>query len=71
MDISSVAAEYRLTEREAETVKHALQGLTSKDIARRTDISPNTVRTHLRAIMIKMDCTTRVGIIREVVRELV
>jgi DNA-binding CsgD family transcriptional regulator len=56
-------ARFQLTEREVEAVRHLAEGLTSKEIAQRMSISPNTVKTFLRLIMIKMGVTTRSGVI--------
>jgi hypothetical protein len=38
-------------------------GLTTKEIAARIRISPNTVKSFLRSIMLKMGVTTRSGIV--------
>jgi DNA-binding CsgD family transcriptional regulator len=51
-----------LTQREQETVKLLLQGLTSKEIAVRMEISANTVKAFVRLVMIKMGVSTRSGI---------
>ena len=40
-----------------------LQGLTSKEIAVRMGISPNTVKAFLRLVMVKMGVSTRSGIV--------
>jgi DNA-binding CsgD family transcriptional regulator len=67
--LSGVAAltenskEYDLTHREREAVALLLQGLTSKEIATRMNISPNTVKAFLRLVMVKMDVSTRSGIV--------
>ena len=55
--------EYALTAREREAVALLLQGLTSKEIATRMSISPNTVKAFLRLVMVKMDVSTRSGIV--------
>jgi DNA-binding CsgD family transcriptional regulator len=55
--------EYDLTQREREAVALLLQGLTSKEIATRMSISPNTVKAFLRLVMVKMDVSTRSGIV--------
>ena len=39
-----------------------MQGLTSKEIAVRMKISPNTVKAFLRLVMVKMKVSTRSGI---------
>lgn len=54
--------EFALTEREIETVQLLVQGLTSKEIAARMKISPNTVKAFLRLVMVKMGVSTRSGI---------
>jgi DNA-binding CsgD family transcriptional regulator len=54
---------YRLTERESEILKGIAMGLTSKALAKRMNISPNTVNSFLRMIMIKLGVTTRAGMV--------
>jgi DNA-binding CsgD family transcriptional regulator len=57
-----VSAQFGLTHRECEAVDYLLQGLTSKEIADRMKISPNTVKAFLRLVMVKMKVSTRSGI---------
>lgn len=57
-----LAERFGLTQRECETVEYLLQGLTSKEIAVRMNISPNTVKAFLRLVMVKMRVSTRSGI---------
>lgn len=70
--LSSVTAltehckEYALTAREREAVALLQQGLTSKEIAARMGISPNTVKAFLRLVMVKMDVSTRSGIVARI-----
>jgi len=59
---SSLYERFALTQRECETVDHLLQGLTSKEIAARMNISPNTVKAFLRLVMVKMGVSTRSAI---------
>jgi DNA-binding CsgD family transcriptional regulator len=54
--------QFGLTQRECETVEFLLQGLTSKEIATRMNISPNTVKAFLRLVMMKMKVSTRSGV---------
>lgn len=54
---------FHLTAREREVSQYLLHGLTSKEIAARMAISPNTVKAFLRLIMVKMGVSTRSGII--------
>jgi len=57
-----ISQQFDLTQRECETVEYLLQGLTSKEIAVRMGISPNTVKAFLRLVMVKMKVSTRSGI---------
>jgi DNA-binding CsgD family transcriptional regulator len=65
--LSQLSQEFDLTVREQETVQLLLQGLTSKEIAARMDISPNTVKAFLRLVMVKMGVSTRSGIVGRIV----
>jgi len=62
MTSRELSERYALTQRECETVEYLLQGLTSKEIAARMKISPNTVKAFLRLVMVKMKVSTRSGI---------
>jgi DNA-binding CsgD family transcriptional regulator len=61
--IAEISQRYGLTARERETVEFLLEGLTSKEIAERMKISPNTVKAFIRLVMVKMGVSTRSGII--------
>ncbi|MGO8788973.1 MAG: helix-turn-helix transcriptional regulator [Terriglobia bacterium] len=63
LELANISNQYNLTNREIETMRLLLGGLTSKEIASRMKISPNTVKVFLRLIMMKMGVTTRAGII--------
>lgn len=65
--LSQISKQFDLTERERQTVELLLQGLTSKEIAARMSISPNTVKAFLRLVMVKMGVSTRSGIVGRVV----
>jgi len=60
--LAETLAQFDLTQREVETVEFLLQGLTSKEIGTRMNISPNTVKAFLRLVMVKMKVSTRSGI---------
>lgn len=49
-----------LTPREREILRHLAQGLTNKAIARALDISPETVKLHVRKILAKLKLSSRV-----------
>ena len=68
VDIDSIAQTFALTERERETVRLLFEGLTSKEIACRMNISPHTVNAFVRLIMVKMGVSNRSGIIGKIAR---
>jgi len=57
---------FHLTAREKEVAQLLSQGLTSKEIGVRMQISPNTVKAFLRLIMVKTGVTTRSGVLGKV-----
>jgi DNA-binding CsgD family transcriptional regulator len=62
--LAQVGEKFRLTTREQEVLLCLSEGgLTTKEIAARIGISPNTVKAFLHLIMIKMGVTTRSGIL--------
>lgn len=65
-DTWHLAEQFRLSQRERETVEYLLHGLTSKEIATRMNISPNTVKVFVRLIMVKMGASTRSGIVGKI-----
>ncbi len=65
--LSHVSEQFHLTHRECEIVRLLIEGLTSKEIASRMSISPNTVKAFLRLVMVKMDVSTRSGIVGKIV----
>ncbi|MEM8836697.1 MAG: HD domain-containing phosphohydrolase [Pseudomonadota bacterium] len=50
-----------LTAREAQVLSELAQGFSNKEIARRLDVSPKTVSTHLEKVFRKLDVQTRAG----------
>jgi DNA-binding CsgD family transcriptional regulator len=68
MDVSKVAERFHLSQREKETIGLLALGLTSKEIAVRMNISPNTVKTFFRLVMTKMGVNTRSGIVGKIAR---
>jgi DNA-binding CsgD family transcriptional regulator len=67
VSITEISEQFGLTAREQETVQFLLQGFTSKEIAQRMNISPNTVKAFLRLVMVKMNVSTRSGIVGRMV----
>ena len=62
------AEDFGLTRREQQMVELLIEGMTTKEIARTLTVSPNTVKSFLRLVMIKMGVTTRSGIVGKVLR---
>lgn len=56
---------FQLTEREIEVLMHLAKGLTNKEIGVRLGISEQTVKEHLKHIMEKTHCTTRTGVLMQ------
>ena len=61
--VAEMCEHFDLTTREMECVELLVKGLTNKEIAEQMDISPNTVRTFLRIVMLKLGVSTRSGIV--------
>ncbi|MGC2479478.1 MAG: LuxR C-terminal-related transcriptional regulator, partial [Candidatus Sulfotelmatobacter sp.] len=61
--IAEISERFGLTARERETVEFLREGFTSKEIAQRMNISPNTVKAFIRLVMVKMGASTRSGIV--------
>lgn len=59
---------FNFSRREKQAVELLLQGLSNKEIANRMSISPNTVNTFFRLIMIKMGVSSRSGILARMIR---
>jgi DNA-binding CsgD family transcriptional regulator len=65
--LSQVSQQFNLTGREQEALEYLVQGLSSKEIADRMNISSNTVKTFLRLIMIKMGVSSRMAVVRKII----
>lgn len=61
--INAVTAEYHLSDREQQALRGIAIGLNAKEMAEQMDISPNTVKSFLRIVMIKLGVGTRAGIL--------
>src|SRR5579884_4552631 len=60
--IFEIAVKYGLTKREQQALFGISTGLSNKEVAERMNISPNTVKSFLHIIMLKMGVTTRAEI---------
>ena len=67
--ISDVSLKFQLTTREQEVLRGISLGLSSKVMADRMKISPNTVKAFLRLIMIKMGVASRAGIVANILSQ--
>ena len=59
---------FHLTRRETEAASLLVEGLTNKEIAAHMQIAPNTVKAFLKLVMLKMDVSTRAGVVGKVIR---
>jgi DNA-binding CsgD family transcriptional regulator len=60
--IRDLALEHHLTPREQEALRGIALGLTTKELADKMNISPNTVKSFVRLIMVKLGVATRTAI---------
>src|SRR6266404_6884720 len=67
VSLSHVSQQFNLTQREREVLECLLQGLSSKEIANRMSLSPNTVKAFLRLIMIKAGVSSRSTMVAKIV----
>jgi DNA-binding CsgD family transcriptional regulator len=67
-NLESFAQKFRLTPRERETVDLLIQDLSTKQIASRMNISPNTAKAFLRSVMTKVGAENRTGIIGRILQ---
>jgi two-component system nitrate/nitrite response regulator NarL len=58
----------RLTPREREVLALVAGGTSNKGIARQLQVSPNTVKFHIAAILDKLDAATRAEAVAEAMR---
>jgi len=65
--LTEISKRFGLTPREQETALLLGEGLTSKEIATRMNISPNTVNSFVRLMMVKMNVSSRSAIIGRIV----
>jgi DNA-binding CsgD family transcriptional regulator len=65
--LSQVSKQFNLTRRERDALEYLLQGLSSKEIAHRMNVSPNTVKAFLRLVMIKMGVSSRSAIMAKII----
>lgn len=54
---------FSLTPRESDVTSLIVLGLTNKEISQKLRVSPNTVKTFLRMVMLKMSVSTRSGVV--------
>jgi DNA-binding CsgD family transcriptional regulator len=64
--LSQVCQQFKLTQREREVLEYLLQGMSSKVIANRMNLSPSTVKGFVRLIMIKTGVSSRSAIVAKI-----
>ena len=67
--LTSTTSKPALTPREAEVLAHVADGLSHDEIGRRLSISPETVRTHVRKAMTKLEADTRTQAVATALRQ--
>src|SRR5258707_1482610 len=64
--LSQVCQQFKLTQREREVLEYLLQGMSSKVIANRMNLSPSTVKRFVRLIMIQTGGSSRSAIVAKI-----
>ena len=64
--LSQVSQQFNLSQREGEALTYLLQGLSTKEIANRMNVSSNTVKVFLRLIMIKTGVSCRSAVVGKI-----
>src|SRR5467141_3485090 len=64
--LSQVCQQFKSTQREREVLEYLLQGMSSKVIANRMNLSPSTVKGFVRLIMIKTGVSSRSAIVAKI-----
>jgi DNA-binding CsgD family transcriptional regulator len=59
----------KVTQREREVLRLLADGLRNEEIGKRLFISPETVRTHVRKAMAKLEADTRTQAVAEAIRQ--
>jgi DNA-binding CsgD family transcriptional regulator len=67
LDIDKIQRRFGLSKREQEALGHLAKGLTTKEIALRMEISPNTAKVFLRMVMIKMGAQNRTSVMSKII----
>jgi DNA-binding CsgD family transcriptional regulator len=65
-NLRKLCEQYKLTPREREALTLLAEGLTSKEMAQRMNISSHTVKGFVHLIMLKLGVTTRSGIVGKI-----
>jgi DNA-binding NarL/FixJ family response regulator len=60
---------YNLSAREREVIRWITQGLNSSEVAKRLDITYNTVETHIKNIFHKLNVSNRHALVAKVIKE--
>jgi len=68
IDLGRVAQKFRLTQRQTEALELLMLGHTTKEIACRMDISPNTAKTFLRSLMFKTGACDKSGVLAKILQ---
>jgi len=67
VSVTLVSEQFNLTRRERDVLEYLLHGLSTKEIASRMNISPNTVKAFLRLIMSKTGVSSRAAIVGKII----
>lgn len=61
--LPEISKRFSLSPRESQVLRLALRGCCNKEMANELELSPNTVKTFIRMVMVKMGVTTRARVV--------
>ena len=64
-ELRKAQARFKLTDREMHVAEHLARGLTNKEIALTLQITEQTVKQHLKHMMVKTKANTRTGVLAQ------
>jgi DNA-binding CsgD family transcriptional regulator len=64
-EVREAQARFNLTDRELHVAEHLARGLTNREIAVTLSITEQTVKQHLKHMMLKTQATTRTGVLAQ------
>jgi DNA-binding NarL/FixJ family response regulator len=68
LDLSQISRRFRLTQRQSEALELLMHGYTTRQIASRMRVSPNTAKTFLSYVMYKTGACSRAAVLAKLLQ---